>query len=155
MEKTQTFDEQTAHRRFAARCFNQAWDLIEKSDRTKDEDLEMVRLTHASHWHWTQVKDHTPKNISIAYWQAARIYALLGDAEHAMCYAEACLEVSRSDGVEPFYLGYAFEALSRAASVADDRESSEQYRDEAARIATSVRDEDSRRQLEQDLKTIK
>ena len=81
------FNEQTAHRRFAADCFNRAWDLIEKAERTREEDQEMVRLTLASHWHWTQVKDHTPQNISIAYWQTARIFALLEDAGNAMQYA--------------------------------------------------------------------
>jgi tetratricopeptide (TPR) repeat protein len=154
MNEQKSFDEQGAHRRFAAQCFNRAWDLIEKSDRTEEDDREMLRLAHASHWHWTQVKDHTPQNVSIAYWQTARIYTLLGDAEHAKRYADLCLEVSRANGIEPFYLGYAYEAMSRAASIAGDGDSSVKYRDEAARIAATVSDEDSRRQLEQDLDTI-
>ena len=154
MDEKPLFDEQVAHRRFAAQCFNRAWDLIEKSDRTEEEDREMIRLAHASHWHWTRVKGHTPQNISIAYWQTSRIYALLGDADHAKRYAESCFEVSRVEGVDAFYLGYAYEALSRAAAIAGDREASDNYRTEAACIAKSLRDEESRRQLQQDLRTI-
>lgn len=147
-------DEQAFHRKFAADCFNRAWDLIDKADRTREEDREMVRLTHASHWHWTQVNSHTPQNISIALWQTARIYTLLGDTENAMQYAKDCLDVSRTDAVPPLYFGYAYEALSRAASIAGDHDLSREYHDEAARIAKSVRDDDSRSQLEQDLRTI-
>jgi hypothetical protein len=154
MAKAPSFDEQAAHRRFAAACFNRAWDLIDKSDRTPEEDREMVRLSHASHWHWTQLEGHTQTNLSIGYWQASRIYALLGEAENSRQYAELCLEVSKGDDVEPFYLAYAYEALARAAAVASDAEAARQYCGEAERIAEAVSDDASRAQLLGDLKTI-
>ena len=78
-----SFDQQTAHRRFAALCFNEAWNLIDKAERTAEDDRQLVRLVHASHWHWTQIDGATAENFSIGYWQAARVYALLGEAENA------------------------------------------------------------------------
>ena len=41
-------------------------------------------------------------NLSIGYWQTARIYALLGQAENARRYAQMCFEVSQQPGVKPF-----------------------------------------------------
>lgn len=38
MSNEASFDAAAAHRYFAAECFNQAWDLISKPDRTPDED---------------------------------------------------------------------------------------------------------------------
>lgn len=154
MAKSPPFDHQAAHRYFAAACFNRAWDLIDKSDRTPEEDREMVRLTHASHWHWTQLEGHTRTNLSVGYWQTSRVYALLGEAEGAHQYAELCLEASRGDDVELFYLAYAYEALARAAAVAGDAETARRHRGEAERIAESVSDAESREQLLGDLKTI-
>lgn len=46
----------------------------------------------------------------------SRIQALLGYAAEATRHAEVCL--SYSGALEPFYVGYAYEALARAASVA-------------------------------------
>jgi ATP/maltotriose-dependent transcriptional regulator MalT len=109
---------------------------------------------HASHWHWTQVEGVTAENISIAYWQAARVYALLGEADNARRYAACCLEVSGGEDVEPFYLAYAHEAAARAAAIAGDTEAMQTHLDEAARIAATLEDEDSRTQLKQDLATI-
>ena len=78
MSEKATFDIDAAHRYFAAECFNQAWDLINKSERTPEEDEQMIRLSLASHWHWTQRADCTQENVSIAYWQTSRVYTVLG-----------------------------------------------------------------------------
>ena len=48
------FEADHAHRHFSASCFNLAWELIEKPDRTAEDDEQMVRLAQASLWHWTQ-----------------------------------------------------------------------------------------------------
>lgn len=42
-------DVAAAHRYFSVECFNRAWDLIDKPDRTELDDEEMVRLSLASH----------------------------------------------------------------------------------------------------------
>ena len=85
------FDLATAHEHFSVACFNQVWGLIDKPNRTPAEDQEMVELCLASLWHWSQRDDCTPTNLSIGYWQASRVYALLGQAENAMQYARLCL----------------------------------------------------------------
>ena len=102
MTETPGFDIPTAHRYFSAHCFNRAWELIEKTGRTPAEDEEMLRLSLAATWHWTQRPDCTSTNLSIGYWQTARIYALLGQAENARRYAQMCFEVSQQPGVKPF-----------------------------------------------------
>ena len=51
------FDPAGAHKVFSAEAFNSAWDLIEKADRTPEDDELMISLAHASAWHWTQRED--------------------------------------------------------------------------------------------------
>ena len=74
-------DHQAAHKYFSAHCFNRAWDLIDKTDRTPGEDEEMIRLSLASQYHWSQREDANSKTASIGFWQTSRIYALLGQVE--------------------------------------------------------------------------
>ncbi|MGE5139406.1 MAG: hypothetical protein ACM3JD_08105 [Rudaea sp.] len=148
------FDLESAHRYFSADCFNAAWDLIDKSQRTPEEDEELVRLCFASQFHWSKRPDVTDTNRSIGYWQASRVYALLRQAENARRYGRLCFEASRKDGVEPFYLAYACEALARAEAVAGNRNAAQDYIERARLLAEKVDDEEDRKRLLDDLNSI-
>ena len=65
------FDEKAAHRYFYVSCSNRAWDLMNKAERTQEEEEQMIRLSLASHWHWTQRDDFTKTNESVAHWQTS------------------------------------------------------------------------------------
>ncbi len=154
MNKKPDFDVDASHRYFSAECFNRAWDLIDKSDRTPQEDEEMIRLSMASTWHWIQRSDYTLKNLCIGYWQTARVYALLRQVDNARRYGELCLEASQGEDIPPFYLAYAYEALARAEMLAGDREKMKGYLMAARQVAERISDADAKAQLLGDLETI-
>src|SRR5689334_14196119 len=120
MALTPTFDLSAAHQFFAARCFNNSWQLIDKPGRTVEEDEQLIALGQPSLWHWAQRSDCSAKNLSIAHWLLSRIYAVVGDVVQARRYAESCLRISERGEVAPMFLGYAYEALARAAQLAAD-----------------------------------
>ncbi|WP_372782808.1 hypothetical protein [Phenylobacterium sp.] len=146
-------DVAAAHRYFSAWCFNRAWDLIEKPDRTEADDRLMAALSQASIFHWLSRPDCAPKNLSVGYWQASRIEALLGNAEPAMRHAQTCLDYSA--GLEPFCLGYAYEALARAARLANDPVAFADYLVRAERLAEQVSGPENRRLLTADLQQLR
>ena len=154
MAENNKLDQKAAHKYFSANCFNNAWDLIDKTDRTPAEDEQMIRLNLASHYHWTQRDDYTPTNASIGHWQTSRIYALLGQAENAKRYGQLCLEASQAEDVPPFFLGFAYEALARAEAVGGDREKSEEFIREAKAAAEKVGKPEDKKSLLDDLATI-
>jgi len=57
MAKALEFDVSAAHKYFSANCFNMAWDLIEKTNRTPEDERLMVALNQASIYHWLQRDD--------------------------------------------------------------------------------------------------
>jgi len=146
-------DPASAHRHFSAHCFNAAWELIDRPNRTPAETEEMIQCTMASLWHWTQREDCTPKNLSIGYWQAARVYALANEPDNARKYAQLCLDVTPEG--DPFYLGYAHEALARAAAVAGNESVFEEHAEMATAFARQVENPDNRKSLETDLQSLK
>lgn len=154
MAKEPTFDTEAAHKHFSAQCFNETWSLLDKEERTAEEDEQMIRLSLASTWHWTQRDDCTPTNMSVGYWQTSRVYATLGQADNARRYGQLCLEASQGEGVGPFYLGYAYEALARAESVVGDKDKMQGFLQQARRIADTVPDADAKSWLVADLDTI-
>ncbi|HEX5000523.1 MAG TPA: hypothetical protein VFY29_20035 [Terriglobia bacterium] len=153
MKNEPAFDLRAAHRYFSALCFNKAWDLIEKAGRTSEENEEMIRLSQASIWHWTQREDCARANLSIGYWQASRVHALVGNAGEARRYGDLCMEQSR--GEAPFLMAYAHEALARAAQVAGNTTECSRHREEAERLAADLTDKDERALLEKDLETLR
>ena len=154
MSKVNDLNKEAAHKYFSASCYNRAWDLMDKTNRSPEEDEQMILLSHASHWHWTQREDYSPKNASIATWQLSRIYSILGEAENARRYGLKCLYASKEEGVGVFYLAYAYEALARAESVAGDSQAAVKYIDLAEEKLQTISDDDEKRMLQDDLATI-
>ena len=145
---------EAAHRFFAADCFNKAWELIDKTDRTAEDNERMLLLSMASAWHWTQRPDCTDQNMSAAYWQIAHIYGLLQQADNARRFAELALAKAKAKGVSPFFLAYAYEALARAEMVAGDRDKMRAYLDKARRAAKRLTDAEAQKMLLADLEKI-
>lgn len=145
---------QRIHRDFAAQCFNACWDLIDKHDRSAQEDETMRRLAEVSLWHWTQVADHTARHLSIGYWQLSRVHALSGLCERALAYGEHCLAVSQEGKVEPFYLAYGWEAKARALATCGRQDEAREAIARARDLAADVEDKESRSMLEKDLESI-
>jgi len=143
------FDSNDAHKFFAADCFNKAWGLISKEDRTPEDDRQMILLNQASIWHWTQREDCTKRNLSIGYWQAARIHALVGDAESAR--KAAMISKENTSEEEPFFLGYAYEALARAELVAGNRAEASEQLEQARVLAEKVTEAEDKKWLVTDL----
>ena len=153
MTRKADFDLESAHRYFAAECFNRAWDLIEKSDRTAEEDRLMVARSWASIFHWLHRPDVTNRNLSVGYWQASRIQALLGNARDARRLAEVSLDYCR--GLTPFLIGYAHEALARASVGEGDVAAAREHLAIAEELALKVDDPEDRELLQRDLRELR
>jgi catechol 2,3-dioxygenase-like lactoylglutathione lyase family enzyme len=146
-------DWSQAHRFFAADCYNRSWDFFEKPDRTPQDDEQLIALAHASYYHWTQRPDCTNLTLSIGYWLLARVYALVNMPENARRYGRFSLETSQSE--PPFYIGFAYESLARAESVAGNFAQASEYVAKARQQAEAVSDPEESKMLLDDLATIK
>ncbi|MBX7207799.1 MAG: protein kinase [Verrucomicrobiaceae bacterium] len=137
------------HKNLSADCFNLAWELLQKKDRTKEDDARMISLAHESLAHWRMRDDCTDRNLSIGYWQISRVYAVVGQGHNAGRYGELCLQVSGKE--EPFYLAYAHEALARAALLNQRRDLFDKHLAEARSLSAKVADAGEKKMLDDDL----
>lgn len=147
-----SFDVAAANRYFAAYCFNAAWDLIEKKDRTAIDDQMMVALTQASIFHWSQRPDCNDQKRATGFWQASRVQALIGNPIEAARLGEICLSYSRS--LPPFYLAYAHEALGRAYAQQGQNETAAQHLAAAREQLPLIKEQEDRDRLAADLDQI-
>jgi len=154
MHNEPIFDLKEAHKYFSAACFNKAWELVEKEDRTQEEDEEMIQLSLASTWHWSQREDHSSTKQSISFWQISRVYAILGETENARKYGQLCLNVSMRDEVRSFYLAYAYETMARGEGIAGNREKMLDYVRKSRKIIERVIKDEEKKMIGDDLESI-
>ena len=143
------------HRRLGVDLYNKAWSLIEKEDRSREEDDELLHCAHASAYHWLQVGKQA--NRARSEWQCSRVNVVLGRPEAAIAHAERCLELVEGapDHMEEFDLPSAYEALARAHALAGDGARAKQFHDLGLAATSVMKDEDDRRHLEEDFSTIR
>lgn len=138
-------------RKLAAHLFNETWHLIEKPDRTAEENILMIHSAHASRYHWQSVGDSSHK--AIGEWQISRVYSLLRLSDPALYHARVCLEICETQSFSPFLTGCAHEAMARALSF-NDKTSARLHHQTASELAMLVQDPEDRGILECDLKSI-
>jgi DNA-binding transcriptional MerR regulator len=146
--------DRETERRLAADCFNKAWTLMEKQDRTREDDDEMIHCAHASAYHWTQIG--TAANRARGEWQCSRVYAVIGRPEPALQHARRCLELVEAspEQMDEFDLPAAYEAVARASLVAGDPAECRRFLALGRTAAARIADEEDRRIIEADLADV-
>ena len=141
------------HEELSVQTFNEAWNYIDRQDRTPEDELTMLSLAWASYHHWLQRPDCTATNRSIGMWQLSRVHALAGEASLAEKTArQAAADWSE---LEPVYRGWAKEALARALFLQGRTTEAEAALVEAEALAAEVSEAADREALEADLRTVR
>ena len=143
----------TDHRRLGVDLFNHTWTLLDRAERTADEDDAMLNASHASRWHWSQASDEA-KHQARGEWQLARVYAVLGRGEPAVFHAERCLDWCGRGEVEDWDVAFAHEALARAHAVAGAREAAERHQRLARELGDAIADPEDREHFDKDWSTL-
>ena len=132
------------HRKTAKKCFNEAWNYLDKKSRDAQEERQMLHLAHASRYHWGLAGTHT--NQAVSDWQISRIYATLNQANLALQFARSCLETCEKNALSDT-VHTAYEGMARAHAIGGDYKSAREYiakaREQLARL-TGLDEEDRR-----------
>jgi hypothetical protein len=145
-------EEKDLHRKFAVDCFNGTWDLIEKEDRTSEEDARMIHMAHASRYHWGEIG--TPLNFARGDWQISRVYAILGQGQNALRYAKSCLHLCEENDIGDFDLAFAYEAAARAFAVLGDAHMKDKHLALARDASEAIDKNEDKKYLLSELETI-
>jgi hypothetical protein len=143
--------EPEAHRKLAAAFFNETWHLLSLTDRSDEQDAQMIHSAHASRMHWELAGDS--KNRAIGEWQIARVYSILRFPQSAVYHATLCLAITEQNGMRGFLMGCAHEGMARALALTDKQTAAVHYR-KAVEILSSIDDPEDAEILRSDLASI-
>lgn len=140
------------HKKQAVDNFNATWDLIDKADRSPEDNLQMIHTAHASRYHWGQIGG--PVEFARGEWQISRVYALVGLAEGALYHGEHSLRYCLDNGIGDFDMAFAYEAVARAYMLRGDIAQLAEYLDKALNAAKNIAKDGDRDYLLSELATI-
>ncbi len=152
MSDVSTMTEADFHKKMAVELFNKTWELLDKKERTEEEDDLLVHAGHASRYHWGLIG--TPTHIERGEQQLSHIYAVLGRAEPARYHARRCLDICRQHNIGDFDIAFAHEAMARSLALAGDSAESEKHIAEAKKAAEGIKDAGDRDYFLSQLKTV-
>jgi len=136
--------ERQQHEHFGKKANGETWQLLEKTDRTPEEDERMVVAAHASYYHWLHAG--TDVHRQRGEWMLAHVYTVLGREEAARHHAWRCLGLAERfpDEMKDFDVAYAHEAVARAAALAGDAETARRHYAMAEAQGARIADEEDR-----------
>jgi hypothetical protein len=144
------------HRRLGVELYNGTWELIERRDRTPEEDDEMLDRAHASAYHWLHAAGATAANRARSQWICSRVHAVAGQPEGALHHARRCLALVEESGgeMEDWDLAAAHEALARAHLAAGDTAEARRHFELARAEAATIANEHDRKHIDADLDAL-
>ena len=131
-----TTTEREVYLRTRARCFNEAWEYLEKRRRTALDNRRMLGLAHTARTLATIVG--TPRNHAIGDWQISRVYAALGEGRLSLLFAKSSLDVCEENHLSDLVCT-AHEAIARAFVVGKDLESAREHLARARKLLDGAR----------------
>ena len=140
--KSYTLEE--AQQYFAKTLNGKVWELLQKPDRSRQEDEQMVYSAHASGFHWLMTG--TGLHHQRAEWLIAHVYTELGLSESALRHATRCSELTEefAELIKDFDRAYAYEGMARANALAGNREQAVRYLQLAEQSGQTIQNEEDR-----------
>jgi tetratricopeptide (TPR) repeat protein len=144
MSEEKVYTETEAHRHFAIQFHGMTWDLLDKAERTTEEDERMLYSAFASCRHWLEAGSGV--NHQRGEWMIARVYSVLGLGEAAVRHANRCLELTEDHAgeMEDFDKAFAYEAVARANAIAGNRDEALKYIELAEKSGQAIADKEDK-----------
>ncbi len=146
-----TYTVGQAHYFFAMDFHRQTWELLEKQDRSRFDDVRMLDYAHASLAHWRAIG--TAARQQRAEWLVSRVYAVLGEGVQALKHAQICHELlqNNADEMNASDFAFAYEAIARAYAVNGEKTEALRFIEKAQKAGETIQEQADREAFFADL----
>jgi hypothetical protein len=144
MSEEKSFSEAEAQLHFAKDFNGKTWGLLDKQERTKEENELLTDYAHASLAHWRAAG--TGVHLQRGVWMLARVYTVLGNAQMALQYAAGCLELTKQhkELLSDFDFAFAYECMARAQALAGEKAEAQNYIAKVDEAGKAIKDAEDR-----------
>ena len=107
------------HQSLAINLNQETWGLLEREDRTDNDDHRMITFAKGFLYHWQRSPNSRPVNHQRGEWLISHVYAVLNRGKEALFHAEICMDITMNESLIDFDLAYAYECKARAYAALD------------------------------------
>jgi len=144
MSEVEPTEDRRLHESLAKQINGEVWSLLDKPDRTVEDDERLVLAAHASAYHWLHVG--TAVHRQRGEWMLAHVHTVRSRESPARHHARRCLALTETFAAEmkDFDVAYAYEAVARAEALGEDSEPARRYLHLAEAQGARIADEEDR-----------
>ena len=144
MPQEKNYSKADVHRFFARQYHGRTWELLDKPDRTAEENERLADYAHTSLAHWREAG--TAVHYQRGVWLLSRVYVALGEPELALWYARRTLELTEEhlDEMEKFDLAFAYECMARAHALSGNVVEARLYLESAKQAGEAIPEKEER-----------
>ena len=144
MSEEKSFTEAEAQLHFAKGFNGKTWKLLDKRERTQEDNELLVDYAHASLAHWRTAG--TGVHLQRGVWMLARVYTVIGNSQMATQYATRCLVLTEQhkDLLSDFDFAFAYECMARTQASAGEQAEAQKYIAMADEAGKAIQDEEDR-----------
>lgn len=147
-----TDEQKKVHHNQAVECFNATWGLLDKTDRSPGDDMDMIHTAHASRFHWGAIG--TPLEFQRGEWQISRVYSVLSRGESALFHAQYCFDICTENGIGDFDMAFACEAMARAHKLLGNQVKKDIFIEKAKVASGNIEDPENKEYFLSELNSI-
>jgi hypothetical protein len=126
--------------------------LLERDDRSPDDDFELLTLAFASRYHWSIVGG--PEQWAVSDWLVSRAAASIGEGSLSLAFAVRANDAVQSFDAPDWLHASTAEGMSRAyAAIGSDQERDE-WLNNAERLVEVIADEEDRELIASQLASV-
>lgn len=139
------FERDAAHKWFAIELNNISWELLEKTDRTPEEDEDLIHGAHASCFHWKKTGNLV--NHSRALCLVANAHSAIGQGTVGLHFADRCVAMIEADREQfsDWDLPFAVDGQARALAAVGETVSAEEKRQAARQLGDAIAGEEDKK----------
>ena len=121
----------------------QTFELLDKKDRSEQDNIRMINFAKASLYHWRKSDKYEVVNEQRGQWLISHVYAKLNKSDEALSYAKETLKITEENKkkMKDFDLAYAYESMARAYSISENKDESEKWYKKAKAAGDLIADE--------------
>jgi hypothetical protein len=136
----------------AAQLFNRSWELLDKSPRTSDEDVELLTVAFSSRYHWSFVG--SSEQFIVGDWMVSRAAADVGEGQLALTFAQRAYDAAQNALIPDWLSASVCEGLARAYAAIGDSASRTEWFVAAQQLITLIDDDEDRELIASQLASV-
>lgn len=140
------------NRKVAVESYNRCWDLLDRDDRSQDEDFDLLTSAFVSRYHRSLAGG--PEQWTVSNWMVSRAAADIGEGSLSLAFARRANDAVREFDAPDWLVASAAEGMARAYAALGSEQDRDEWFNKAEGLVAALADEEDRELIASQLASV-